>query len=278
MPSRPSKATATKLWSLSGNECANPDCINKVFEIDDHSGEMLKLGQIAHINAANPAGNRYDPSQTDEERHSFKNLMVLCPSCHTEQPDGIDIPANEDRFPAELLQEWRERHLNKIKSQQDKNWICRPNQALLSQDGYSIDVKYWINSKGVPQLYSPEQLAIVEHLGKMLLSFSQIHGMLKIIEDSEGKPVDPSHQTINDSRIHQLYQELKRLPHNEYGWFGFIFEAMQVAHEIKLEDVMVIDIQNGLRDKEKHLKDARELLRKKAKVTDSSPKIRPHGK
>jgi len=278
MPSRPSKATATKLWTLSGNECANPDCINKVFEIDDHSGEMTKLGQIAHINAANLGGSRYVPGQTDEERHSFKNLMVLCSSCHTEQPDGIDIPVNEDRFPAVLLQEWRELHLNKIKSQQDKNWICRPNQALLSQDGYSIDVKYWINSKGLSQLYSSEQLAIVEHLGKMLLSFSQIHGMLKIIEDSEGKPVDPSHQTINDSRIHQLYQELKRLPHNAFGWFGFVFEAMQVAHEIKLEDVMVMDIENGLRDKEKDLKDARELLRKKAKVTESSPKIRLHRK
>ncbi|WFU42222.1 hypothetical protein QA640_07030 [Bradyrhizobium sp. CB82] len=46
------------------------------------SGETV-LGEICHIAAASPQGPRYDATQTDEERHGFGNLILLCPTHHT---------------------------------------------------------------------------------------------------------------------------------------------------------------------------------------------------
>jgi len=39
-------------------------------------------GEIAHIRAASPNGPRYDPTQSDGERHSFANLILLCGRHH----------------------------------------------------------------------------------------------------------------------------------------------------------------------------------------------------
>lgn len=39
-------------------------------------------GRICHVRAASAGGPRYDPAQTREERHSFDNLILLCPVHH----------------------------------------------------------------------------------------------------------------------------------------------------------------------------------------------------
>jgi hypothetical protein len=39
-------------------------------------------GRICHIKASNQHGPRYDPNQTDEERHGFDNLILMCPIHH----------------------------------------------------------------------------------------------------------------------------------------------------------------------------------------------------
>jgi hypothetical protein len=40
------------------------------------------LGEICHIEAAEPGGERYNPNQTDEQRRSFENLLLLCHAHH----------------------------------------------------------------------------------------------------------------------------------------------------------------------------------------------------
>lgn len=52
-----------KLFALSGNRCAFPDC-DKIL-VDEHDNIFA---QICHIEAAEPGGVRYNPNQTDEER------------------------------------------------------------------------------------------------------------------------------------------------------------------------------------------------------------------
>ncbi len=39
-------------------------------------------GRISHIKARSSGGPRYDPLQTEEERHHFDNLLLLCPIHH----------------------------------------------------------------------------------------------------------------------------------------------------------------------------------------------------
>jgi hypothetical protein len=74
---KPSEQTIKKLFALSGNFCAFPGCDQKIF---DEQGNLI--GEICHIEAANPDGERYNFAQSDQERASFENLIVLCANHH----------------------------------------------------------------------------------------------------------------------------------------------------------------------------------------------------
>lgn len=92
------------LYALSGNECANPSCSNKLVSPDDNA----KDDQICHIEAASSNGPRYNPNQTDDERRGFDNLILLCHKCH----DMIDN--NPTIYTVELLKKWKKNHQEKI--------------------------------------------------------------------------------------------------------------------------------------------------------------------
>jgi hypothetical protein len=73
----PTERDVKKLFALSLNQCAFPNCINYIFTLSD---EMV--GEICHIRAQSPNGARYDPTQTEAERHSFENLILFCRNHH----------------------------------------------------------------------------------------------------------------------------------------------------------------------------------------------------
>jgi hypothetical protein len=88
--------------------------------VDPESGVIT--GRICHIKAANTNGPRYDPNQSDDERHSFINLLLLCPSHH----DIID--KDPENYSAESL--------HKIKQQHEaakKEGIQVPNDRILKE-------------------------------------------------------------------------------------------------------------------------------------------------
>ena len=95
-----------RLFALSGCECANPSCRNKLIAKDYNS----ILGEICHIEAANPDGPRYNPDQSDDQRRGFDNLILLCESCHK----IIDNKDNEGDYPVDLLKKWKKNHQEKI--------------------------------------------------------------------------------------------------------------------------------------------------------------------
>ena len=96
----PSAATIKRLFAVSGNICAFPKCTAPL--VDAASGKVT--GRVCHIKAASPGGPRYDPGQTDEERHGFENLMLMCGTHH----DVID--ADEESYTVERLKELKARH------------------------------------------------------------------------------------------------------------------------------------------------------------------------
>lgn len=81
----PTTKTVKKLFALSGNICAFPKCNQNLV---NENGDIL--AQICHIEAAEKGGERYNPSQTDEERRSFENLLLLCANHHIES-NNVDI-------------------------------------------------------------------------------------------------------------------------------------------------------------------------------------------
>ena len=70
------------LFARSGNQCAFPGCAHSL--INDKN---QFVGQICHIEAAMPGGERYNPSQTDEERRAYGNLVIFCYAHHIETND-----------------------------------------------------------------------------------------------------------------------------------------------------------------------------------------------
>ncbi|MCL5801194.1 MAG: hypothetical protein M1283_01445 [Gammaproteobacteria bacterium] len=73
----PTLPTIKRLFGVSGNRCAFPECSNSLV---DPSGKVT--GRISHIKGRRPRGPRHDPLQDDDERHGFDNLILLCPIHH----------------------------------------------------------------------------------------------------------------------------------------------------------------------------------------------------
>nr|WGD91999.1 hypothetical protein P5629_15120 [Bacillus subtilis] len=89
----PTTETKRRLYLTSGNQCAFEGCKKMIISSD---GELL--GEICHIEARMPGGERFYPNQTNEERRDFDNLMMLCLDHHK-------ITNNVDKYPVEKLQE-----------------------------------------------------------------------------------------------------------------------------------------------------------------------------
>ena len=81
----PSAPTIKRLFAVSGNTCAFPGC--NIPLVDATSGKVT--ARICHIKARQPGGPRYDAQQTEDERHAFENLVLMCPMHH----DVIDSDA-----------------------------------------------------------------------------------------------------------------------------------------------------------------------------------------
>ncbi len=73
-PSEPSRPTVKRLFALSGNLCAFPKCQSSL--VDSLSGSIV--GEICHIRGKMPGAPRYDATQSNEQRHGFDNLILLC--------------------------------------------------------------------------------------------------------------------------------------------------------------------------------------------------------
>lgn len=85
----PTLVGVKRLFARSGNRCAFPDCGVPIVE---DSGTVT--GEICHIKAGSPGGPRYDPAQSEEERHDASNLILLCGRHHTlvdAEPDDYTV-------------------------------------------------------------------------------------------------------------------------------------------------------------------------------------------
>jgi hypothetical protein len=89
------------LFALSQNKCAFPDCSSPLVDADG-----TVTGRICHIKARSPGGKRYDQSQSNTERHSFENLILLCAYHH-------DVIENhEETYTSEVLKNIKHKHEN----------------------------------------------------------------------------------------------------------------------------------------------------------------------
>lgn len=99
-------STLKALFAKSGNQCAFPECNNKLIVEDN-----LFVGQVAHIRAVSPEGPRYDKEQSDEDRRQFSNLILLCYKHHK------IIDSLPHKFDTDKLQEIKKSHESEVNFQ-----------------------------------------------------------------------------------------------------------------------------------------------------------------
>lgn len=105
----PTEKTIKRLFALSGNLCAFPGCSLPIVE---SAGTIT--GEICHIHAQKAGGPRFDSTQTEEDRHGFDKLILLCRRHHR------IVDSQPEAFSAEALEE-----LKKIREKE----MGRPEQA-----------------------------------------------------------------------------------------------------------------------------------------------------
>jgi hypothetical protein len=100
--SAPTQRVVKKLFALSGNQCAFPNCSTAIVQSESET----VTGKICHIKARSPKGLRYDPSQTEDERHGFANLLLLCGVHH----DVVDDASRSQEFTVDALTQMKAHH------------------------------------------------------------------------------------------------------------------------------------------------------------------------
>lgn len=110
--SAPRESTIRKLFALSSNRCAFPDCQTGI--VDRVTGTIL--GEVCHIRAQREGGPRFDPGQTSDERHSLQNLVLMCGVHHK----IIDADENVPTYSVERLLEIKTLHEARVQSSESE--------------------------------------------------------------------------------------------------------------------------------------------------------------
>ena len=89
---------------MSGNRCAFPKCSTPL--VDPQSGSIV--GEVCHIQGEKPGAARYDQNQSNEERHGFDNLILLC-NVHHKVADDDELAYTVERL-IQMKKEHETRH------------------------------------------------------------------------------------------------------------------------------------------------------------------------
>lgn len=98
--SGPRETTIRRLFAVSMNRCAFPGCTTPI--VDPGTGTIL--AEVCHIHAQSTGGPRFNPAQTDEDRHAIENLVVMCRVHHKVIDENISV------YSAENLREIKRHH------------------------------------------------------------------------------------------------------------------------------------------------------------------------
>ena len=136
-----SAATKRRLFAKSGGYCQRPECNCHLFPEDVI--KEITVAEIAHIIAATDGGPRASKGLDDDDRASFENLLLLCPTCHT----IVDKAPAE--FPVNMILAWKHDHENRLRATFEIS-ICAPRQAARAMLEPLLDANLTISTEFGP--------------------------------------------------------------------------------------------------------------------------------
>lgn len=105
------------VWTKAAGICSFPDCRGQLVQEPANDG-AIPVGEIAHIVAEQSDGPRGKSPLSPEQRNLPPNLMLLCPTHHTE------VDKAPQTYTVERLTEFKRRHEAWVRST-----LSRPNLA-----------------------------------------------------------------------------------------------------------------------------------------------------
>jgi hypothetical protein len=170
-----SDLTIKRLYALSDNRCAFPDC-PVVFTSPNN---ITNFSNICHIEDAEEGG-RFNPNMTDIQRASFENLILLCPNHHIETNDTV-------KYTVDSLREMKQRH-----------------ESLSISKGISRNPSMLKNTINAISNLSLEDISESEELNvynpKRKLNYNSVKTNYSLIQDYK----------VYQGKINSLYDELER--------------------------------------------------------------------
>jgi hypothetical protein len=130
-----------KLWGLAAGRCSRPGCEQECIQFLNASDPTV-IGEMAHVIAKKPGGPR---GHAEGGADSYENLILLCPTHHTE----ID-KAPEGSFTADRIRQWKATHEERVK----KSFLSprQPDKRTLGEKM----ARLLINNKATWTHYGPE--------------------------------------------------------------------------------------------------------------------------
>lgn len=179
-----SRPTIKRLYALSGNQCAFPDCEVLFLNWEDETN----FSNICHIEDANPSthkSDRYNPKMTDKQRADYDNLLLLCPNHHIETN-------NTGIYTVEVLKQMKRNHETVIRERiAGQNLISKYPSVLgnvISQIGNQI---FKGNEQSEP-LTAPDPEEKIKHNNIV-----------------EYKPIIDTYK-VYQGKLNKIYQEIEK--------------------------------------------------------------------
>lgn len=176
------------LWSNAAGRCSFTDCKEKLtVEQAAHSAPHT-LGEMAHIKGKNKGSNRYDKAQTDAQRDSYENLILLCPNHHT----LIDKPENEETYSVDVLTKMKSDHeasisrrlesirISKVTDLKDQIAIClaENRQAWLQYGPLSENARKNPHNDKIYAIWLSERLSTIVPNNRVIAGLLNNHRTL----------------------------------------------------------------------------------------------------
>lgn len=209
-----SKEVTRDVAFRSGNICAFPDCDEPIYD----TVECVYVGELAHIEAENKGGLRYNPKQTDKERNGAQNLMFMCRNHH----GRIDKKTNVKKYTVEVLQKMKGNHEASVQKLDNKivSKIVNGAQEYLRENSNEVDLTQskglikWLKNldydkKGIKGIiddlsYCLEEMGELKEDTQSFIYSFLVHGK------EEGSPLEiiMERSTIDENRIHSIIKLL----------------------------------------------------------------------
>ena len=114
------------VWLYAGGRCQYPGCNEPLWK-DTLTMRAMNKAYLAHIVADSPDGPRGDAVLSDQLKADPNNIMLLCDT-HHRLIDKVAV----DEHPAELLQQYKQEHEERIERQTSVHSSKRTLIVMLS--------------------------------------------------------------------------------------------------------------------------------------------------